>query len=131
VRAAAEQHLEQVSSAEIEPEIAEDGLEIEVAEDVLLREALLEALRPELVVLLALFRIRQHRVGLVDQFEPLLRGLVARVPVGVQFHRKAPIRLLDLFRACIPTDAEDLVVVLPGHVLTSRRVQLWSSGAFF
>ena len=52
--------------------------------------------RAELVVELALLGVGQDRVGLVDVLEPLLGGLVARVPVRMVLARELAEGLLDV-----------------------------------
>jgi hypothetical protein len=49
----------------------------------------------ELVVLAALLGLGEHRVGLGDLLEPLLRRRVARVQVGVVLARQLPVGLPD------------------------------------
>ena len=65
------------------------------------------------VVLLALLGIGEHVVGVGDGLEPLGR-LGARVHVGVELAREAPVGLLDLVGGGVARDAEDLVVVCHG-----------------
>ena len=69
----------------------------------------------EQVVLLALVRVREDGVCLVDVLEPLLGGLVAGVPIGVMGTRELPERLLDVGLAGRPGHPEDLVVVAVLH----------------
>jgi len=66
---------------------------------------------PETVVLLALFGVGEDRVRLVDLLEPVLRGLVVGVPVGVVLESELAERLLEVVEAALPGNAEDLVVV--------------------
>jgi hypothetical protein len=53
----------------------------------------------EAVVLLPLFRVGEDRVRLVDLLEPILRGLVAGVPVGVVLKGELAERLLEVVDA--------------------------------
>ena len=78
------------------------------------------------VVLLALLGVVQHAVGLADLLQLLLRGLVTGVAVRVELAGLLAVGLLDLLRARIARDAEDLVEVLIqpfllGHVCVSFR----------
>ena len=54
-------------------------------------------IRAQLVVFLALFRVREDLVGLVDLFEPLLSLLVPGIDVGMILARQLAIGGLDLF----------------------------------
>ena len=62
------------------------------------------------VVAGALVGVAQHVVRVGHELEALGRVL-ARVHVGVQLPREAPVRLLDLVGGRVARDAEDLVVV--------------------
>ena len=55
-------------------------------------------------------------VGLGDLFEPVLRGLVARVAVGVVRSSQLPVGLLDRGLVGVLGHTEDLVEVLVGPV---------------
>ena len=67
--------------------------------------------KAELVVALALFRVGQDLVGLVDLLEFFLGGLVAGVVVRVVFQRQLTVGLLDLLvRGCLGYP-QDLVIV--------------------
>ena len=52
--------------------------------------------RPERVVLLALVRVAEHRVGLVDVLESAVRRGVTGLGVGMVLPCQLPVRLLDL-----------------------------------
>ena len=68
------------------------------------------------VVSLALLRVGQDVVGLLDLLEALLGRLVTGVAVGVVLARELPVGLLDLVRRGLLVDPEDLVRVLDrGH----------------
>ena len=73
-------------------------------------------MRAHLVVLLALLGVADDVVGLGDLLEPVLRGLVARVGVGVVLARQLAVGLLDLAWLGVLGHAEDLVEVLVGPV---------------
>src|SRR5699024_696783 len=67
--------------------------------------------KAKLVVALALFRVGQDLVGLVDLLEFFLGGLVAGVVVRVVFQRQLTVGLLDLLvRGCLGYP-QDLVIV--------------------
>ena len=75
----------------------------ELRQDVLDAGEALEAGRarpgvPILIVELALLRIGEHLIGLGELLEARLRRVVARVVVGMAFHRQLAVSLLD-FRA--------------------------------
>src|SRR5262249_55848538 len=70
---------------------------------------------PEGVVALALRRVGEDLVGLVDLLEPVGGGLDARVLVGMVLARELPVSLLDRLGVGGLRDAEDLVVVLVGN----------------
>ena len=99
----------------------------EVLEDVLEQgaEAGLEAARPphgaEAVVLGALVGIGEDRVRLVHGLEVLLGLLVPGVAVRVVLHGELAVGLLELRLARRARDAEDLVVVAPGHLTRRPR----------
>ena len=65
-----------------------------------------------LVVLGALRVVAEHVVRRRHLLEALLRGGVAGVLVGVELARELPVRLGDVLRRGVVSDAEDLVVVL-------------------
>ena len=90
---------------------AEERLE-DVAEAAEVAAAEAAALAAQ-VVLLALFRVAEHVVGVRDRLEPL-GCLGPRVHVGVQLPGEAAVRLLDLVGGGIAGDAEDFVVVSHG-----------------
>ena len=64
------------------------------------------------VVSLALLRVGEDVVGLLDLLEALLGRLVTGVAVGVVLARELPVGLLDLVRRRLLVDPEDLVRVL-------------------
>ena len=68
----------------------------------------------ELVVGLALLRIRQDLVGLVGFLEPVFRAL-RLVLVRVELLREFSVRALDVLRRSIAANTENLVVVLEFH----------------
>src|SRR5213079_1532524 len=72
--------------------------------------------RAEGVVLLSLLGIGEHVVRALDLLEALLGGLVPGVLVRVVLARELPVRLLELVRGGVLSDAEHLV-----EVLTRRR----------
>ncbi len=70
-----------------------------------------------LVVGRAFLRVRQHFVGFLGFLEFLL-GRLARitlVAVGVVFHRKLAIRLLDVFVRGVFGDAQNFVKISFSH----------------
>src|SRR5258706_111307 len=79
-----------------------------------------ERFLPQAVVLLALFFVGENGVGLGDLLELVLRVLVALVLVGMELLRQGAVGLLDLIRAGGLLHAEDVVVVLFGHLPTKR-----------
>ena len=72
--------------------------------------------RPEFVVFPAFLRVAQHLVGFVDRLEPGLRGLVARVQIGMELARQLSVRLLDIRVRGRLRDPERLVVIVEFHV---------------
>ncbi len=74
------------------------------------------------VVRLALLRIGEHVVRALHLLEALLRGVVARVAVGVVLARELPVGLLDVVVGRVLRDAEHFVGV-PRHsaTITLRR----------
>ena len=70
-----------------------------------------ERVEPAAVVLLALLRVAEHVVGVLDLLEALLGLGVAGVAVGVVLAHELAVRLLDLLRRRLLVDAEDLVEV--------------------
>src|SRR4029453_2884611 len=92
------------------PEIAD--VEVEVAR----REAATPAGASERVVLLALLRVREHVVGVLDLLEALLGRLVARVSVRVVLAGQLSVSLLDLVGGSALRYAEGAVQILSrGH----------------
>ena len=77
--------------------------------------------RAQEVVLLALLRVGQDGVGLVDVLEPLLGGLVAGVAVRVMLPGELAEGLLDVGLGGAPRHAQDLVVVPVLHGQAPRR----------
>ena len=71
--------------------------------------------RSNLVVLLALLRVRQDFVRLVDAFEPLLRLRLARVHVRMELPRQLTVRGADLLLRSRFRHAQRGVVVLEVH----------------
>ena len=120
-KTAAEQRLEEV--AEIVSTAAGVASAAKAAE--LLTEHLLELARvklltllpvaAELVIQLALLRVGEHLIGLVDLLEPGLIPALVRVVLGGQPAE----RLLDLRLAGVAVHAENLVVVLVFHCASS------------
>ena len=80
-----------------------------------------EDARADLVVLLALLRIREDVVGALDLLEALLGRLVARVLVRVVLPRELPVGLLDLVRRGVLLDAQHLIEVLHSPCDTTTR----------
>src|SRR5439155_1307151 len=72
-------------------------------------------LAAEAVVLLALLRVREHVVGVLDLLEALLRLGVARVRVRMVLPGELAVGLLDLVLARALRDAERPVEVLNGR----------------
>src|SRR5699024_5961668 len=72
------------------------------------------------VVLLTLLGIIEHRVGLADLLEPLLRLGVIGMVVGVVLPGLLAVGLLDLLRVGVLGDAEDRVEVLVEPVLSGH-----------
>ena len=104
-------HAASAAKIAAETELAEDVVEIEVAEDVFLGVALAEPGGAEGIVLLAFFRIREHRVGLADLLELLFSGLVPGVFVRVVLEGQFTVRLLDLVGGGRFRHAENLVIL--------------------
>src|SRR4029077_3615704 len=75
----------------------------------------LDARVPILVVGRPLVRVGQHLAGLLGLLEGLLRLPIVRVAIGVIFHGKAAIGLLDLRLGRPPRYVEYLVVVALRH----------------
>ncbi len=75
----------------------------------------------QVVVFLALFRVGQDLVGLVDLFEAFLGLLVVRVDVGVVFARQASIGALDLLVRRALVYAQDFVVISILHACLSSQ----------
>ena len=82
--------------------------------------------RAERVVLLALLGFAEHVVGLLDLLEALLRGGVARIPIGVVLARELAIGLLELVGGGVLGNAECLV---EGGGHAGRRARLRYSGS--
>jgi hypothetical protein len=72
---------------------------------------LIECGMTELVILLALLRVREDLVGLVDLLEPLLRCFVARINVRMIFPGHLAESLLDLGIRGVLRNAKDLVKI--------------------
>ena len=70
-----------------------------------------EARVTEPVVRRALVPVRQNLVGLLALLEARLGLGIARIAVGVMFHRKAPIRLLDVRLGGVLGHPQNFVVV--------------------
>ena len=71
--------------------------------------------RAEAVVRLALLGVREDVVGGLDVLEPLLRGRVVRIAVGMELAGELPVRLLELVVGRRLRDAEDGVGVAGRH----------------
>src|SRR5205085_6455033 len=99
--AAAEEPAEQVA------EIADVEVEARAAEPAGPRHPI----RAEGVVLLPLLRVGEEVVGVLHLLEPLLGGVVARVPVRVVLAGELAVGLLDLVRGRRLRDAEGLIRV--------------------
>src|SRR5690606_6077413 len=121
--AAAEQFLEEVAETAPGAATGEDLLEVEafrrtpVGEPARRRPHLVAGAvtaRAQLVVGLALGRVAQGLVGLVDGLE-LLLGVGFLADVRMVLARQAPVGALDLGFAGARFDAEDVVVVLELH----------------
>ena len=69
----------------------------------------------ELVIRGPLLLVIEHLVSLAQFLEFLLRSLVARVLIGVIFHRLLAVGLLDFLGAGGALNAQDLVIVAFGH----------------
>src|SRR5262249_38845852 len=102
---AAEVHVESAELTGIEAGAARRGASLLVGAPV----------RAQFVVFLALRRIAEDLVGLVDLLEAGLGRLVAWVHVGMVLARQLAERLLDLFFARGLRDAERGVVVFEVH----------------
>src|SRR4029079_2177225 len=106
------------AAAEVDVPAAGAAAELTGVEAAALRRAVLFVGAPvgaELVVLLALRRIAEHFVGLVDLLEARFRGLVAGIHVRMVLPRQLPVRLFDFLVARGLRDAERGVVVLEIH----------------
>src|SRR5207249_625290 len=94
----------------------EDVAEAEVLEPGEARRPLADPGVPEHVVAAPLLGVRQHAVGLAGLLEALGRLGIVGVAVRVVLHRQLAEGALQLVRAAVAADAEDLVVVaLDGH----------------
>jgi len=95
---------EQIAEAE---EIAEDVAEVGECIGIELRTAgrALHAGMPKAIVSRALLRIAQHAISLAGFFEPLLRGRIIRIAVGVVPLRHFPVSGLDFLIAGLTPDA--------------------------
>ena len=69
-----------------------------------------KALLSPAVVLRAGAGVRENLIGVSHELEALL-SIFGRVDVWVQFPRELAIGLLDLIRACVRRDPQDLIVV--------------------
>src|SRR5699024_6460716 len=78
--------------------------------------------RADGVVLLALLRVGEDRIGLADVLETLLRRLVARVGVRVPLAGQLAVGLLQRLVVDVLLDAEDGVEVLVHPVLAHHAV---------
>ncbi len=74
-----------------------------------------------LVVRGALVRIGEDLVGFLGLLELLLGLLIARIAIGVIFHRQAPVGLFDLSFGRGLRNIQDLVIVALRHALTLRK----------
>src|SRR3972149_2498622 len=70
---------------------------------------------PKLIVLGSLGRISEDFVRLVDLLKAFFGLMIARVLVGMIFHRELAVGLLDFFLFGVPGDTEQFVVVLIFH----------------
>jgi hypothetical protein len=66
---------------------------------------------PVKIVKLALFDVGQHLVGLGKGLKLLLRGLVARILIGMVFQGQPAVGSLDLLRRSAAGDAQSLVII--------------------
>src|SRR6185503_19745881 len=85
--------------------------------------------RPELVIFLALGRIAEDFIGLVDLLELVLGRLVAGIDVRVVLARQLPVRLLELLVRGGFRDAERGVIVFEVHRQSNPSIRLNSSSS--
>ena len=104
---AAEDVAEDVAEA---PEAAKASEAVKPAEAARARVGI-EGGEAELVVLLALFLVREDLVGLVGLLEALLAGLVAGVQIGVVFLGQLSVCFFDFIRCGVLFDAQHLIIV--------------------
>ncbi len=76
----------------------------------------------EAVVEAALLGIGQNRIGFGRLLEPIFRGLVAGVPIGMRLHRDLPVGALELALVGRSGDAEHFVVVAFAHALATFTI---------
>ena len=76
--------------------------------------------RPQLVIRLALGRITQGLVGLIDRLEAFF-GAFFLADIGVIFSGQTPVGRLDLRLACAGLNPQCLVIVLEFHHCSVRR----------
>src|SRR4029453_15520221 len=81
-----------------------------------------DARMAEAIVGGALLRIGQHRVRLGRLLEMLLGVLAALIAVGMVLERKLAVGGLQLRVGCAATDAQDLVVIAPGHAVATFTI---------
>ncbi len=79
----------------------------------------METGRTEGIILSALLLITQYGVGLVDEFELLLRLLIPSVSIRVILQGELSVSPLDLLLAGVLVNAQYLVIVLIFHPLPS------------
>src|SRR5580658_8036857 len=72
------------------------------------------SLKAELIVHLALLRIRKDVVGFLHLLEFFFRGFVAGIQVRMIFARKLPVSLANFLLYSLPGNAEKFVVILLG-----------------
>ena len=74
---------------------------------------------PEAVVEAALLGIGQNRIGFGRLLEPIFRGLVAGLSIGMRLHRDLPVGALQLALVGRSGDAEHVVVVAFAHAFAT------------
>ena len=103
------------SPAHVAKKHVEDVAESALAETKIAAGRRAVADKPETVVLLALMRIGEHFVGFVDLLEAVLGLRLIVRDVGMMLACEGAICPLDRIPRCVPSNAEDFVVILRGH----------------
>jgi hypothetical protein len=111
------------SSSRLETKIGEE-VEIETCSSSCARicRTITRSLVTEEVVLLPLFRIAEHLIGLIDLLEFSLSALIVRIDIRMVFSGEPAIGLPDLFIGGTFWYSQDLIIVLFGHPFRPYRL---------